>query len=56
MSDVEQAIKANKQQQHQPSQLDCSIDDETDPAEFGAGGAVCGPEVGAKTTASLLRL
>ncbi|XP_016968318.1 uncharacterized protein LOC108036577 [Drosophila biarmipes] len=48
MSDVEQAIKANKQQQ-QPSQLDCSIDDETD--ADGAPG--CGSEVGAKTTASL---
>ncbi|XP_039496947.1 uncharacterized protein LOC120455118 [Drosophila santomea] len=54
MSDVEQAIKAK---QPQPSHLDCSIDDETDPADFGGLGAVggpgCGSEVGAKTTASL---
>ncbi|EDV58215.1 AF4/FMR2 family member 4 [Drosophila erecta] len=55
MSDVEQAIKAIKQPQ--PAQLGCSIDDETDPADFGglrgAGGPGCGSEVGAKTTASL---
>lgn len=54
MSDVEQAIKAK---QPQPSQLDCSIDDETDATEFGGlggvGGAGCGSEMGAKTTASL---
>ncbi|KMY92569.1 uncharacterized protein LOC6733760 [Drosophila simulans] len=54
MSDVEQAIKAK---QPQPSQLDCSIDDETDATEFGGlggvGGPGCGSEVGAKTTASL---
>ncbi|XP_016974007.1 LOW QUALITY PROTEIN: ataxin-2 homolog [Drosophila rhopaloa] len=52
MSDVEQAIRAK-----QPPQLDCGIDDETDPGESGAGtggGATgCGSEVGARTTASL---
>ncbi|KAI8036275.1 hypothetical protein M5D96_010868 [Drosophila gunungcola] len=49
MSDVEQAIRAKQQQQ----QLNCGIDDETDPdpdaAESGAGTT----EVGARTTASL---
>ncbi|KAH8234193.1 hypothetical protein KR038_003221 [Drosophila bunnanda] len=52
MSDVEKAIKVQHQNQHkeqlqQQQQLDCGIDDETDP-EHGASS-----EVGVKTTATL---
>ncbi|KAH8290914.1 hypothetical protein KR054_007158 [Drosophila jambulina] len=55
MSDVEKAIKVQhqnqQQQQQQQHQLDCGIDDETDP-EHGTALAT-GSEVGIKTTATL---
>ncbi|KAH8375353.1 hypothetical protein KR200_011232 [Drosophila serrata] len=47
MSDVEKAIKVQHQNQHQQQQLDCGIDDETDPEHPASS------EVGVKTTATL---